>query len=408
MGFMVMVFAAVFLAIISQIYDGSKLLGVIKQLLPQVYSKKLKAVLIAVLVVYNIYFLIFINYWMNSVFRNYSGSIPDNFFSKYIIIYPTFIIFLMSLQMAILLLLADFIIYLLNKSILKNSPKRKLYKAFVNLAIIVFVGIYVPARIIYDFNSININKVEIKKANLADGLKNLRIVFVSDFHADSFTYKDRLGKFIEKVNEQKPDLVLIGGDFVSRGDEYVKMAAEYTGMIKAKYGVYSCIGDHDNWIYRNDVQKSISAITEALGNVNVKMLGNQNVQLLINDAKVKITFVTNTYIEKAHIQTVNNIIRNKNDSDFRIMVTHQPGSSLIDDAEQNGYDLFLAGHTHGGQITFLFPFYNLTPTRIETKYVKGEFLKDQMLLYVTRGLGMSVLPVRYNSTPEIVDITLSR
>ena len=70
------------------------------------------------------------------------------------------------------------------------------------------------------------------------------------------------------------------------------------------------------------------------------------------------------------------------------------------------YDLFFAGHTHGGQITFLFPFYNLSPTMIETPYMRGEFKFGEMLMVVTRGLGMSLSPVRFNSTPEISVIKL--
>ena len=73
---------------------------------------------------------------------------------------------------------------------------------------------------------------------------------------------------------------------------------------------------------------------------------------------------------------------------------------------KNNYDLFLAGHTHGGQITLVFPFIQLTPTLIETRYIKGDFYFNDMLAIVCGGLGMSLAPVRYNSTPEIVIITL--
>ena len=71
------------------------------------------------------------------------------------------------------------------------------------------------------------------------------------------------------------------------------------------------------------------------------------------------------------------------------------------------YDLFLAGHTHGGQITFLFPFLNLTPTMFETKYIRGKYEMGKMLIIITRGLGMSLVPMRYNSTPEITIINVS-
>jgi predicted MPP superfamily phosphohydrolase len=75
---------------------------------------------------------------------------------------------------------------------------------------------------------------------------------------------------------------------------------------------------------------------------------------------------------------------------------------------KNNYDLFLAGHTHGGQITFLFPFINLSPTLFETKYVRGDFKFNNMLMIVNRGLGMSLVPLRYNSTPEVTVIVLTK
>ena len=78
-------------------------------------------------------------------------------------------------------------------------------------------------------------------------------------------------------------------------------------------------------------------------------------------------------------------------------------------------DLYLAGHTHGGQISFVFPFVQFTPTMFETRYIRGDFWFDNpgkpgtsMLMVVTRGLGMSLAPIRYNSTPEVTLIVLQK
>jgi predicted MPP superfamily phosphohydrolase len=92
--------------------------------------------------------------------------------------------------------------------------------------------------------------------------------------------------------------------------------------------------------------------------------------------------------------------------DLNILLFHQPEGGIPEKAAQNNYDLMLAGHTHGGQITFLFPFMNLSPTLIETKFVRGNFYIGKMLLVVTRGLGMSLVPIRLNSTPEITVVTI--
>jgi predicted MPP superfamily phosphohydrolase len=95
-----------------------------------------------------------------------------------------------------------------------------------------------------------------------------------------------------------------------------------------------------------------------------------------------------------------------NDGDLKIFLTHQPQPYLIESGQKNNFDLLLAGHTHGGQITFVFPFVQLTPTMLETSYIRGDFWFNSMLMIVSRGLGMSLAPVRYNSTPEITLINL--
>ncbi|MCB0753000.1 MAG: hypothetical protein KDC52_16125, partial [Ignavibacteriae bacterium] len=119
-------------------------------------------------------------------------------------------------------------------------------------------------------------------------------------------------------------------------------------------------------------------------------------------------FATNTYVETISEKVLDSLTINKSNADIRIFLTHQPREFMIEKAFEMNYDLYLCGHTHGGQITFLFPFYNLSPTLIETPYMRGEFNFGKMLMVVTRGLGMSLAPVRYNSTPEITIITLAK
>jgi predicted MPP superfamily phosphohydrolase len=250
--------------------------------------------------------------------------------------------------------------------------------------------------------------VEYKKKDLPAELNNFRITFVSDIQADRYTNSSRLDRFINKVNETQPDIVLIAGDVITSTPYYIQTAANYIGKIKSVFGVYSCVGDHDNWAYKNDNQKSLNEITSALEKYKVEMVDNQNRFIKINDASVQITFVTNTYIERTGDWQLDSLSKSGRESDIRIMLSHQPGNYLIKSALENDYDIFLAGHTHGGQLTFLFPFYNISPTLFETVYLRGDFKFGNLLLIVTRGLGMSLSPFRYNSTPEIVKIVFRK
>ncbi|MBZ0198873.1 MAG: metallophosphoesterase, partial [Ignavibacteriaceae bacterium] len=294
-------------------------------------------------------------------------------------------------------------------------PVHKKFKSKINRAqswgVIIITGfflVYVPTRILYDYYSVQVSHIEYKKNNLSEELNRFKIVLISDIQADRYTNKSRLTNYIDKVNALKPDLVLIAGDVITSTPNYIKTSADFLGRINSKHGVYSCVGDHDNWAYRDDTQRSLREIKQALAKKNVFMIDNAKKVIDINGAEIFVTFATNTYAEKISKTLLDTLAVQNIKNDFSIFLTHQPLSNLISTARQNNYDLFLAGHTHGGQISFIFPFITLSPTLLETKYVRSAFYFDDMLVYVTRGLGMSLSPVRYNSTPEITEIILKK
>ncbi len=271
--------------------------------------------------------------------------------------------------------------------------------------IIGFFILYIPIRIIYDYNAVSIRKVEYKKENLPPQLDNFKIVFISDIQADHYTDEGRLRKYLDKVNSLNPDLILISGDLITNGPDYIELSAREVGKLKAKYGIYSCVGDHDNWAYRNDYARSLTEVKSALNYHGVQMIDNAIKTIVVDSTEIAITLITNTYVETVP-QNVLDSLSSNNEGDFKIFLTHQPQEFLIGTAQKNNFDLFLAGHTHGGQITFVFPFVQLTPTMFETSYIRGDFWFDSMLMIINRGLGMSLAPLRYNSTPEITLIVL--
>ena len=265
--------------------------------------------------------------------------------------------------------------------------------------------VYIPARVIYDYNSVEVRQVDYLKKNLPAELTGFKIAFITDVQADRYTDETRLKRYVNKVNEQNPDVVLIAGDVITSSPDYIETAAKNIGKIKSKHGTFSCVGDHDNWAYRQDYVRSLREVTGALSQFNVEMPDNELRYIELDSSRVGITFITHTYVSEISETTLQNIA-SSNKADFKIFLTHQPQDFLINSAVNNNYDLFLAGHTHGGQITLIFPFIQLTPTLIETRYIKGDFYFNDMLAIVCGGLGMSLAPVRYNSRPEIVIITL--
>jgi predicted MPP superfamily phosphohydrolase len=353
-------------------------------------------------------FLLAAYIFLSSTTGHSRPNIPDEWYINYFLLYPFWLWTFLVVQCLLLFLILEvvklviFPIYKRHKERLKNLESK-----FV-LIVLSFFIIYVPARVIFDYHTVSTRIVEYKKADLPDALNNFRITFISDIQADAYTDASRLGKYIGRVNKTDPDLVLIGGDMITSTPDYINEAAEYVGKIKSKYGVYSCIGDHDNWAYRNDYSRSLREVVGAMLKYNVKMFNDKDTVLNIKNSKIGITFLTSTYVEHLKSETIDSLIHKLNNVDLKIVLIHQPNSQAVQSAARAGYNLFLAGHTHGGQVSFLFPFINLTPTLLETRFVKGDFHFGQMLMIVTRGLGMSLVPMRYNSTPEITVVVLRK
>lgn len=335
-------------------------------------------------------------------------TLPENSYFDYLVMYPSWIGILIVIQIILIFNPID-IVSAITKKIFPTAKEKLLRirsKAF--FLILGFFIIYLPVRVIYDHNQVEIRNVTYKKSNLAVELDGFKIALIADIQADRFTNETRLNRFVEKVNSTKPDLVLIAGDMITTTPLYIELAAESIGRIRSNYGVLSCVGDHDNWAFRTNYQKSKSEIKSALQRCNVRMIDNGNQKIELNEAEILISFITNTYVDRPDDVAMNLLSDSSSDSSFKILVSHQPSQFLIDLATRRNYNLFLSGHTHGGQITFLFPFYNLTPTLFETKYVKGDFWFGDMLMIVNRGLGMSLAPIRYNSTPEVTVIMLMK
>lgn len=401
----VIIFLIIF---IIEFYFFKKLLSSAKIVFPGISSKRVSTTKWITLIIIHIYPFVLLLSYLHSTINNLPGvTLPENLFFDYAVVYPFWTAILIIVQSILFFFLIDILKLLLFPVYKSNRGKIKAFTAKLVLVISAFFIFYVPLRIIYDYNSVSIRIKEYKVKSLPKDLENFKITFIADVQADRYTDPKRLYRFISKVNATHPDLVLIAGDVITSTPDYIRTAAEYLGKIKSVYGIYSCVGDHDNWAYREDTKRSVREITEALDKNNVEMINNATKIIKAGNAEIGITFVTNTYVETISGGEIEKLTNGKSNFDLKIFLVHQPRQRLVDQALKHKYDLFLAGHTHGGQITFLFPFFNLSPTLFETKYVRGDFQFGKMLMIVTRGLGMSLVPLRYNSTPEVTVIVLT-
>ena len=379
----------------------------IKHFFPNFYEKKFPLVRKVYLIWMNLYPVVLIIIFTYFAISGSYLTAPESMIIDYLLVYPFWISFILMIQCCLFFIPLDLLKLISYLFLKKYKVSLTRIHSTLLFLIIGFFLLYIPIRIIYDYNAVSIRITEYKKDNLPASLKNFKIAFISDIQADYYTDEGRLNNFISTVNLLKPDLILMAGDLITTGPDYIEVSAREVGKLKAEYGVYSCVGDHDNWAYRNDYSKSLAEVMAALNSNNVQMIDNDIKKINVGGAEIEITFITNTYVETVS-QNILDSLSSNSAGNFKIFLAHQPQPKLIEAAQKNNFNLFLAGHTHGGQITFVFPFIQLTPTMFETIYIRGDFWFGDMLMVVTRGLGMSLAPIRYNSTPEITLIVLSK
>ncbi len=395
------------LTIVIEIYFLRNITNSFQYLFPKFRNKILKIVLIFLLCFFNLFLAYLLISGIIALISNTRVFVPENELINYLLTYPFVYFLIFIFQVCLFFIIIDILklILLPFHNFIKYPIKKIEY--ITKLSITVFFIFYIPIRMIYDFNEIEINEINFYKKSLPKQLQNLKIVFVSDIQADQFTNGKRLENFINKINSINPDIVLIGGDLITSTPNYINTSINALSKIKSKYGIYTCIGDHDNWAYREDTQRSIREIKNGLEKYNIQLVDNDKRLINLRGDKILINFITHNYANPIPQKVLEDLSKDSLNSDLKIFLTHQPRQFLIDEAIKNNYDLFLAGHTHGGQVTFIFPFIHISPSILETKYVRGTFQIKNTLGIVTRGLGFTFVPFRYNSTPEITVINLN-
>ncbi len=228
------------------------------------------------------------------------------------------------------------------------------------------------------------NLIIIKKYKLK--IFDKKIVFISDLHISKFG-KKRLKRIVKLINEQNPDLVLSGGDYIHghSGEttlEIEKIAKELSDI---KAPIISVLGNHDGWYDKYRVKK-------ALENNGIKVLLNSSTEL----EGISIAGTEDLQTGIPNIKTAL-----EKTSSPCILLTHTP--DIYDDVKES-VNLILAGHLHGGQVRL--PWYGaiLLPSNFGKKFEYGLYDYNGNKMIVTKGLGTSIFTMRFNCIPEIVVI----
>jgi len=230
-------------------------------------------------------------------------------------------------------------------------------------------------------------------------LDGLRIAVLSDLHVDNwFITEKKLRTIVERTNQLQPDLIVILGDYMSSNGRVThRVEPEVFGAIlkdlHAPLGVYSVLGNHDWWY-------SGMRVRAGLEHNGIKVLENEAAQLDVRGTSLWLVGLADLWTRP---QRIAEAVAKVPEGQPLIALTHNP--DIFPNVPQR-VQLVLAGHTHGGQVRFPLIGPVVESSRYGDRWVRGHVFEDNHHLFVTTGIGTSIVPVRLGVTPEIVLLTL--
>ncbi|MBP1932985.1 metallophosphoesterase [Ammoniphilus resinae] len=241
-----------------------------------------------------------------------------------------------------------------------------------------------------------VKEISLTFPHLPPAFSGLRLVQFSDVHLGHYFGQQELLEVVEKINNLNPDMICFTGDLVDQDGSELQAAIPILTELQAPLGKWAVLGNHDYY------GEEVNQVIETLENAGFHVLNNTSNQITRNDQSIRVAGVDDSLKGNPDISKA---IKGTTKEEFVLLLSHTP--DYADQCKNYPVALQLSGHSHGGQIRV--PFYGslVTPPGAK-KYIDGLIqIKDSnLLLYVNRGIGTTILPLRFSCRPEITLFTL--
>jgi len=261
------------------------------------------------------------------------------------------------------------------------------------ILIIVLLGLFFTAYSFIEPYLIETKDITIQSNQIPVEFDGKRIVFLTDIHYGPFFNINRVNSLVNQTNALKPDMIILGGDYVTNDPASVGPVFTSLSQLKAPLGIYGVLGNND--------PKNVSI--QAMENAGITYIGNNAVWIGNNSSGIRVGGVADMDTD---VPNQLPILQGVTPEDFVILVSHKP--DYFPKVSKSKVDLVLAGHTHGGQITF-FGLYSLfINSQYGQEYVTGVKKLGNDTMIISNGIGMVWAPVRFFARPQIIVITLKK
>ncbi len=244
-----------------------------------------------------------------------------------------------------------------------------------------------------------VREIELPVPGLPAALDGLRLLQISDIHLSPFLSERELARVIDATLGLHPHVAFITGDLISTRRDPLEACIRQLARVKADAGVFGCLGNHERFAGAE------RATTELAARCGMRFLRSQAAPLRFGDSVLNVAGVDYEPSSRR-----NHYLRGNEHlvapGAYNLLLSHNP--DVFPFAARQGYDLVLAGHTHGGQVNIEILGESINPARFHTPYVYGLYRHGRSLEYVTRGVGTIGVPVRLGAPPEVALLRLRK
>lgn len=282
-----------------------------------------------------------------------------------------------------------------NSSIGINRKTPMNRRSFLKLALssgaLALVGSY---PIFIERNIVLVNRYKIPVDNLPPAFHGFTLAHLTDVHLGFLVSQSFVEEIVHRINGLDTDVIVCTGDYVheSNSIEEIDKVWPILSKLSARHGVYSVLGNHDHWA---DTNRSLYWLERSGQNIRhqCKPIYKGRERILIGGAG-------DFWGDELKIDR---IFSGSDQDDIRILLSHNPDS--VDTEFVTPLSLVLSGHTHGGQVVIPFGGAPWVPVK-NKNYVSGLIATPRTSLFISRGIGWTILPMRFNCYPEIAVLEL--
>lgn len=271
------------------------------------------------------------------------------------------------------------------------------------VAAILVIALILAGWTIWENVTVGVTRYSVKSNRLPESFDGYKIVVISDFHNAVFGKDNQ--QIVDKIAGEQADIIAITGDLIDSGKTDIETAVALVRNLKNIAPCYYVTGNHEAWI--GDL---FSELEEKLIAEGVIILHDQVLDLTKQGESIQMAGLDDpdftdraSYVQESILQTKLDMM-DLSDA-YCILLSHRP--ELFNAYVNANVDLVLSGHAHGGQIRLPFIGGIVAPNQgFLPKYDAGLYTQDNTTMIVSRGIGNSIIPIRFNNRPEILVIEL--